>query len=52
MTSIDLDYYRMRFAAEQRAAAEAHLPLAAAIHRELAERYAALIDELLPVAAE
>ncbi|MBV8687465.1 MAG: hypothetical protein JOZ90_14455 [Alphaproteobacteria bacterium] len=43
MEQTDLDYYRSRIAAEQRAAARARHPLAADCHRRLAEEYADLI---------
>ena len=43
MTIADLDYYRGRIAAEERAAARATHPLAAECHRKLAEEYASLI---------
>ena len=52
MNCIDLDYYRARHAAEQRAAAEALHPSAAESHRELAELYASLISQWEPIAAE
>lgn len=52
MNDFDLNYYRARHAAELRAAAEARHPSAAASHRELAERYASLIGQWEPIAAE
>ena len=43
MKGFDLDYYRSRMAAEQAAAARAEHPLAAEVHRRLADQYARLI---------
>ena len=43
MTTIDLDYYRARIAAEELAAECARHPVAAERHRQLADEYASMI---------
>jgi hypothetical protein len=43
MLNSDLDYYRSRIRAEEKAARRAAHPEAARAHRQLAEEYAALI---------
>jgi hypothetical protein len=43
MKQSDLEYYRLRVAAEESAAQHATHPLAAASHRRLAEEYASLV---------
>ena len=43
MTRNDLVYYRARLETERRAAEHCSSPLVAAVHRQLAEEYAALI---------
>jgi hypothetical protein len=44
MTLNDLDYFRSRVATERASAEAATDPRVAAIHRELAERYEALVQ--------
>lgn len=41
---MDLDYYRQREQAERLNAAQAHCESARAAHRELADRYRALVE--------
>jgi hypothetical protein len=43
MTRTDLAYYRARLETERRSAQSAANPVVAAVHRQLAEEYAALI---------
>ncbi|WP_324751269.1 hypothetical protein SH591_08030 [Sphingomonas sp. LY54] len=43
MTRNDLAYYRARLEAERRSAESASNPVVAAVHRQLADEYAALI---------
>ena len=52
MEQSDLDYYRGRIAEEQIAAQRATHPMAAEMHKKLAEEYASLIVATGPVARE
>jgi hypothetical protein len=48
MDAVDLDYYRARIAEEEIAAQRATHPMAAELHRRLAEEYASLIVANMP----
>ena len=49
MTSRDIDYYARRAQQERDSAERTEDRIAKRVHREMAERYAARLDEIAPI---